>query len=126
MLLVRVLKFVETRLQENNTKKDSPDVDHNGDSPRVQWRTSAQFARDEFETILGLLKKTGVLHQRYMVARHLTMTSPPIELSGDENYANRKGQTNVPGGEGGGEGETARQASGEIAGREKRRPEARV
>ena len=37
-----------------------------------------------------------------------------------------KGQTNVPGGEGGGEGETARQASGKIAGREGRRPEESV
>ena len=56
----------------------------------------------------------------------LTMTPPPIEQCGDEDHANPKGQTNVPGGEGGGEGETARRASGEIAGREGRRPEAGV
>ena len=75
--------------------------------------TCAHFARDGFETFLLPLVR-------------LTMTSPPIEQCGDENHANRKGQTNVPGGEAGDEGETARQASGEIAGREGRRPEARV
>ena len=48
-----------------------------------------------------------------------------VMLCGDENHANPKGQINVPGGEGGGEG-IARQASGKIAGREGRRPEERV
>ena len=55
----------------------------------------------------------------------LTMAPPPIEQCGDENHANPKEQTNVPRGEGGGEG-IARQASGKIAGREGRRPEERV
>ena len=86
--------------------------------------TCAHFARGGFETFLGLFE---VLHPRYGGAPlvRLTMTSPPIEQCGDENHANPKGQTNVPGGEGGGEG-IARQASGKIAGREGRRPEERV
>ena len=70
--------------------------------------TCAHFARDGFETLLGL---SEVLHPRYGGAPlvRLTMTSPPIEQCGDENHANRKGQAYAPGGEGGGEGETARQ-----------------
>ena len=113
--------FVESRLHEDNTKTSvaAPEegfalgFDHNGDSPRVLcMETCAHFARDGFETFLLPLVR-------------LTMTSPPIEQCGDENHANPKGQTNVPGGEGGGEG-IARQASGKIAGREGRRPEERV
>ena len=86
--------------------------------------TCAHFARDRFGTLLGPF---GVLHERHGGAPlvRLTMTPPPIEQCGDENHANPKGQTNVPGGEGGGEG-IARQASGKIAGREGRRPEERV
>ena len=46
MLLVRVWKFVETRLHEDNTKtpvaapeeRFALEFDHNGDSPRVEWR----------------------------------------------------------------------------------------
>ncbi len=60
--------FVETRLHEDNTKTSvaapeegfALEFDHNGDSPRVLcMETCAHFARDGFETFVGLF---GVLH----------------------------------------------------------------
>ena len=111
--------FVETRLHEDNTKTSVAAPEENSPSSLITMETRRVCYGDlrslrarRFETF-------------FLPLVPLTMTPPPIEQCGDENHANPKGQTNVPGGEGGGEG-IARQASGKIAGREGRRPEERV